>query len=138
MKIYVGGSYSGRRRIAEEISQTKWREEVVILNQWQDDEFFVEKAWDNDLGGNVAEVMARLDESEVRDADLVIIDTVDRSSTGGSDTELGLARSLGKRIVHIGPYRNIFQTLADTHYASWDEFRINEARRGRPVEGLNV
>lgn len=134
MKVYIGGSYSGRHRIQREVQFTPWREEVEILSRWFDDQFFLEKAWDGDLGGDVGMVMARLDASQIQDADLVIIDSIDKSSTGGSDTEFGIARGLGKRIVHIGPVRNIFFNLADVNYPDWEHFREFETGRGKAVE----
>lgn len=121
IKAYLGGSYGGRKRIAE-IAERLRNLGIAVNCKWFDDSFFIEKQWDNNFGGDVAEVMARIDESAIRDADVVFIDTIDKSSTGGSDTELGLARGYDKHIIHIGPYRNIFQKLANEHYESWDVY----------------
>lgn len=124
-KIYIAGSYSGRHRIRAEA--TKLPKSYIILSRWFNDDDFIEKAWDNNFAGRIAESMAMGDVYTILEADLLILDTIDKSSTGGSDTELGLALALqlrtGKpRIVHIGPYRNIFQTLVREHYKSWEDY----------------
>lgn len=125
IKAYIAGSYSGRARVKAEADRLK-KYGVRILSHWFNDDHFIEKAWDGDLGGKVAESMAMGDLYQILDADLFILDTMDKSSTGGSDTELGLAliRNLDRNInlVHIGPYRNIFQTLVREHYETWEDF----------------
>ena len=124
-KVYIAGSYSGRKRIGEEAIKLSQRG-FTILSRWLDDNDFIEQAWDSNFGGRVAETMAMSDTFAIFNADLVILDTIDKSSTGGSDTELGIAltRELDRKvhIVHIGPYRNIFQTLVKEHYPTWNAF----------------
>jgi hypothetical protein len=98
-----------------------------VLSRWFDVTNHVENAWDNDFSGRVAQTMAEVDMYAIINADLLVLDTIDKSSTGGSDTELGAAlmRSLldkNIRVVHIGPYRNVFHTLADHHFESWDDY----------------
>ena len=125
IKVYIAGSFAGRKRIALEAA---WLENFgfEVLSKWFDEVFFLEKAWDQNFGGDVAKTMAQVDFTQILQADLLILDTVDKSSTGGSDTELGMAliREYERkiRIVHIGPYRNIFQTLVREHYESWALF----------------
>lgn len=125
MKCYIAGSYSGRKRIVEEALRLSARG-VIILSRWLDDNDFIEQAWDANFSGRVAETMAMSDTFAIFNVDLVIIDTIDKSSSGGSDTELGiaLARELDRKVhvVHIGPYRNIFQTLVKEHYDTWEAF----------------
>lgn len=127
LNIYIGGSFSARARIRVEGDLLGKFQNV--LSHWYKDEYFVEKAWDNDFSGLVAENMASLDAYQILTADLLVIDTLDKSSTGGSDSELGigLGLRLGGRpiqIAHIGPYRNVFQALVkDEHYTCWEEFR---------------
>lgn len=126
IKVYIGGSFSARHRIraeAEKLEGYGYR----VLSHWFKDEHFIEKAWDNNFGGDVAELMAMGDLYQLLEAQLVIIDTIDKSSTGGSDSEIGAAIAKAiltgtPNVVHIGPYRNIFQNLAREHYDSWEEF----------------
>jgi len=126
MKVYVAGSYSGRHRIAKEAARLT-ELGFTVLSRWFDVSNHVEKAWDDDFSGVVAQTMAEVDMYAIINADLLVLDTIDKSSTGGSDTELGAAlmRSLldkNIRVIHIGPYRNVFHTLARDHYDSWDDF----------------
>lgn len=125
MKIYIAGSFSSRKRIANE-AKYLIDSGHIVLSRWFNDDDAIERIWDNQFGGRVAEAMAMGDSYDIMEADLVIIDSIEKSSTGGSDTELGMAlmRALvGRplRIIHVGPYRNIFQNLAREHYGSWEE-----------------
>lgn len=128
IKVYVGGSFSSRQRIrkeAEKLASYGYH----VLSHWFKEEHFVEKSWDGNFGGDVADLMAMGDFYQLLEAQLVIIDTIEKSSTGGSDSEIGAAvmKSLltgTPNVVHIGPYRNIFQKLAREHYDSWEEFFI--------------
>ena len=127
LKVYIAGSYNGRERIATEAYWLAGHfKDFDVLSKWFYDEFFLEKAWDCDFSGDVAKTMAHLDFNQILQADLFILDTIDKSSTGGSDTELGIAlcREYERKIhcIHIGPYRNIFQTLVREHYNTWNEF----------------
>ena len=129
LKVYVSGSFSAAARIRQQAETLESFGGIKVLSRWYDPEFFLEKAWDSNFGGDVASVMARVDLLQVLEADLVIIDTFTKSSTGGLFVELGaaLVRSLERKckVVHIGPYNNIFEQLADEHYDSWDEFYAN-------------
>lgn len=127
MKIYVAGSFAGRDRIRQEAEALKVFPNVKLTSKWYDPEFFVEKAWDEKMDGDVARTMAMVDIESILPADLVIIDTFDKSTTGGMDTELGIALMLSRQkhlfVAIIGPINNIFQNLADYHFDTWAEFR---------------
>lgn len=125
-KIYIGGSYNARPRIRNE-AKYLIDSGHVVLSRWYNEEDPLEKIWDGvSYGGRAAEAMAMGDAYDIMEADVVIIDSINKSSSGGSDTELGMAlmRSLvGRplRVIHIGPYVNIFQNLAREHYQTWEE-----------------
>ena len=125
-KIYVAGSYNGRHRIRTEASKLAAIGDTVILSRWFCDDDFIEKAWDKDFAGRVAETMAMSDLHAILEADLVVVDTFEPSTSGGRYVELGAAivRSLDGRcrVVHIGPPTNIFETLVREHYDSWADF----------------
>lgn len=125
LTVYIAGSYNGRHRIAKEAAKLKLYG-FDVLSKWFEDDYFVEKAWDGNFSGDVAHTMAHMDFNQILQARVFILDTIDKSSTGGSDSELGiaLAREFDHktRIIHIGPYRNIFQTLAREHFETWEEF----------------
>jgi len=130
IRVYIAGSFTGRHRIAKEIKTLPAY--FKVLGRWFDDGFFLEKQWNGDMGGDVACTMAKVDVWDILSGDLVIVDSVDKSSSGGSDTELGagiiLSMLKGITVIHIGPYRNIFQTLANEHYETWDAFREHLGR----------
>ena len=125
MKIYIGGSFAARQRIQNE-AKYLIDSGHVVLSRWYNEDDAIEKIWDQNFGGRAAEAMAMGDAYDILEADIVIIDTIEKSTSGGRDTELGMAlmRSLvGRplRVIHIGPYGNIFQNLAREHYGSWAE-----------------
>ena len=125
MNVYLSGSFSGRERVAKEAARLELYG-YNVLSWWFNHDHFVEKAWDGNFKGDIAKTMAHCDFNQLLQAELFILDTIDKSSTGGSDTELGMAliRAIYQKIhlVHIGPNRNIFQALVYEHYDSWDEF----------------
>ena len=127
MNIYVAGSFAGRERIRTE-AKALLEYNHNVLSNWYNPEYFVEKAWDKDMGGEVGAAMTMIDTMQIQQSDIVILDTIDPSSTGGSDTETGIVLGLqlsGRHIdlYHIGPVRNIFQTLIRTKRCeTWKEF----------------
>lgn len=127
MNIYVSGSFAGRHRIKAEANKLAPKHKVLSL--WFNDEYFVERAWDKDMAGLVAETMASVDSMQIQQADVMILDTLEPSTTGGRDAELGLAlgfQLLGKPIdiIHIGPVVNIFQNLIrNKRVDTWEDFR---------------
>jgi len=127
-KIYIAGSYAGRARIRAEASRLAAIGNTVILSRWFNDDDFIERAWDKNYAGRVAETMAMSDLHAILEADMVVLDTFEPSTSGGRCVELGAAlmRSLDRkvRVVHIGPPTNIFETLVREHYASWDDFLL--------------
>ena len=136
VNVYVGGSYAGRARIKKEAELLGSYPGYNILSRWYNDEDFIEKAWDKKLNGRPAEAMAMCDTYAILDAQLVIIDTFEPSTTGGRYAELGAAimrKLLGHplRVVHIGPPTNIFETLTREHYDDWRAFfrRLEAARQ---------
>lgn len=125
MKIYIGGAFSARKRIANE---AKYLIEAghIVLSRWFNLDDPLELLPDGGVASILAEAKATRDVYDILEADIVIIDSLDKSTTGGYHVELGLAlmRSLiGRplRVIHIGPYNNIFQNLAREYYASWEE-----------------
>ena len=66
--------------------------------------------------------LAVKDLAEVNAADLLILDTTDVTPRGGREVELGFAlgRFQSKSVYMVGPIRNIFHTLVDRRFASWD------------------
>ncbi len=125
ISIYIAGSMSGQERITKE-AQILAQAGYIILSRCHNKYDKLELAWDNNFNGRVAEAMAMGDAYNIVESDITIIDSIDKSSTGGSDAEMGLAIMShllrGKpRVIHIGPHRNVFHTLAREHYDSWPD-----------------
>ena len=125
MKIYIGGSLNGRARLANE-AKYLIDSGHVVLSRWFSAHTPIESLWNNQFNSEVSEVMAMRDTYDIMEADIVIIDSLEPSTSGGRETELGLALMralLGHplRIIHVGPYTNIFHNLVREHYGSWEE-----------------
>jgi hypothetical protein len=61
---------------------------------------------------------------EVVAADIFILDTTDESMTGGREVEFGMAlmdMEFPRRIIRVGPVRNVFHSVVRETYDSWDE-----------------
>lgn len=123
--VYIGASFTCGERIKLMAIELENRG-YTVLSKWFDLDYFVEKAWDKNFNGEVAETIARVDLSQILQANLIIIDSGDLSSTGGYHVETGMAIMLAFfrhiRVVHIGPRNNIFQKLIAEHYDTWEHF----------------
>ena len=66
--------------------------------------------------------LAIKDITELRTANLVIVDLLDPSTSGGRDTELGLALGSfqSKQIYLVGEPKSVFHELADKAFYTWD------------------
>lgn len=121
MNIYVAGSFNSVARIADEVDELEQRGHHVT-GVWFQGHDPLEKIWDGNFGGRIAEVMSLRDFNGIDRADLFIIDTLDPSSTGGRNVELGYALAKGKRIILIGQPTTIFFALIREAYETWEEF----------------
>lgn len=62
------------------------------------------------------------DLADIRIADALLMFTHWQSTTGGQHVEFGYALGLGKPIVLIGDYFNVFQPQCILHYVTWHQF----------------
>jgi nucleoside 2-deoxyribosyltransferase len=124
MKIYIAASFNSAERIYEQALELESIGHTVT-GVWFQPHDPIEKMWDGNFGGRVAEVMAVRDLHHIKKADLMVIDTLDPSSTGGRNVELGYAIGLGKRVILIGKAENVFMSLINECYDDWEEFYEN-------------
>lgn len=129
MKIYTAGSFVSRDRLrpirdrlwamGHEVTST-WLDEVAKPENMTQDEFYKK--------------LAMKDVAELLSADMVIVDLIDPSSSGGRDTELGLALgSFAKKQVYlVGTLKSVFHQLADKNYPSWEQL-LNEFPNGKEL-----
>ena len=116
MKVYIGASFSSRERLRP-IRDRIWALGHEVVSTWID-----EVAKPGFMGQDeFNRKLAVKDFCEVSSASLVIIDTVERSSTGGSDSEFGFAfgQFHKKSVWVVGPKRSVFHQLADAHFEDW-------------------
>jgi len=120
-KIYIAASFHGAARIFEE-AEVLADLGHIITGVWFQSFDPLEKMWDGNFGGRIAEVMALRDFSGIDRAKIVIIDTLEESSSGGRNVELGYALAKDKRIILIGEPTTIFFSLIRESYETWDQF----------------
>ena len=121
MKIYVAASFNSVTRIQDEVEELEERGHT-ITGVWFQGNDPLERIWDGNFGGRIAEVMSLRDLNGIDRADLMIIDTLDPSSSGGRNVELGYAIAKNKRLVLIGEPTTIFFALVREAYPNWKEF----------------
>lgn len=57
----------------------------------------------------------------IKDASLVLLDTIDQTPRGGREVEFGVALGHGIPVIRIGPERNVFHKLVFKSFATWGE-----------------
>lgn len=113
--IYIAGSFDGRTRLKTIRDAIHARTpQHTVLSTWLDDE-----TGEGRPPSDLAQTYARRDYSEIRRADLLLLDTFDDDPRGGREVELGFARGLGLKAFRVGPARNIFHALLPA-FGDWE------------------
>lgn len=118
MKVYIGSFFDTRERLLPYRDQlfklghdvvSTWLNETKKMPEMGHDEFWKK--------------LAVKDLAEIQSADLFILDTLDITPRGGREVEIGyaLAGHQNRLIYLVGPVRNVFHTLADRRFDTWDE-----------------
>lgn len=115
--FYIAGKYTAKDRIARERAHMQ-RLGFTVLSSWLDEVY--ESDDDTRVTDDIRRDNAQRDYIEVMEATAFIIDTFDESNTGGREVELGLALGAYKTCYRVGPYRNVFHTLVDHAFESWE------------------
>jgi hypothetical protein len=140
--IYIAGKYSSQERLRAVRTQLQ-EMGYTVLSSWLDEtatESFGGSSMPAQSDATDAKMLenAKRDLEEVRQCNVICLDTLDISDTGGREVELGfsLYPLLDYPVVGpdgreaypsattfnlIGPKRNIFHHLVHFHYANWDE-----------------
>jgi len=109
MLTYIAGKWTARRRIR------RWAEKVNELPNYS-----ICSSWLTCTKPfPPVFLQAVKDHNEVQRASLLILDTLDKSETGGREVEFGLALGDGCIIYIVGPNRNIFHTMATKQFDTW-------------------
>ena len=100
------------------------------LREWfhQNTRHQIVGTWLDEVGGSVTPdpaqwiVYAIRDLQELKTADGLVLDTFDTNTRGGREVEWGISLArMGLRMrVLVGPIRNVFHTLAQYHFETWD------------------
>lgn len=115
IQIYVAGFFDTRERL------------VPFVEKLRGLGYGVSSTWllERTLTPVSKEVQMRYavrDYDEIADADWLVVDTFDITPRGGREVEIGLAMAWHKKVYVVGPERNVFHTLADARFDSWEEF----------------
>lgn len=116
--FYIAGKYTSKDRL---MTERNW----LRCNMFDSETSWLDETWDSDNGVpvHISITNAMRDQKEVQRADILILDTIDDSMTGGREVELGMALALGKPTIIVGPRRNIFHYVAAMHYPDWDSLK---------------
>jgi hypothetical protein len=115
MRIYLASNWDSHARMRALRLEIQACGHDVIAT-WVDED----ASWGFLMLSDAEKVMyAHRDLGEVCTADLVILDTLEASSSGGREIEAGFA--LGKKpLWQVGPARNIFHTVATRRFPAWE------------------
>lgn len=118
MKIYVASFFDTRTRIRPFADQL-WHKGHELTSSWLN-----ETAKPEGMSKEVFwRKLAIKDLAEVKQADMIIVDTLDITPRGGREVEYGfaLAHFQTKHSYIVGPVRNVFHELADRRFDTWEE-----------------
>lgn len=118
MKFYLAAPYSTKATMRAA------RNVIVAMGHE------VTSRWLDGLGANpMADTEAACieeaitDFQDINECDTVVVFSDKPSTTGGRDVELGYAYGIRKKIVVIGPIRNVFMALPNImHFDDWNAF----------------
>ncbi len=115
MRVYLASNFAsqdrmkGVRRMLERLGHE-------VTSTWLDED----GAQSYELNPQFGPGYAIRDRGEVEASDILILDTLEQSNTGGREVELGLALATGKRTWRVGPARNIFHTVVGATFDDWE------------------
>lgn len=118
IRFYIAGKYTSKERLKLERAELQ-RRGVHCECNWMDETYTDYNAPRDVIIGN-----ATRDLDELQDCNMLLLDTLDESNTGGREVELGfiLRDRWESFIVVIGPERNIFHSLAHFRFDSWEDY----------------
>ena len=106
-KVYIAGRYEDQPRLRQFALDMEREQGWQTVASW---------LWSPETREQAREMgtedgAARQDLTEIRQCDVLILDTLTPTETGGRDFEAGFAMALGKIVLRRGPSWNIFHTL---------------------------
>lgn len=119
-RVYIAGPFEACETLGNIKAVISTLPGYEVVSTWTDNDK-IGPSEGSSAADEVAKAYAVKDVEELLDADLLLLDTIETNDRGGKDFESGLAHGNGIEWWVIGPYRNVFQRLADAHYETWDE-----------------
>jgi len=118
MRIYLASFFETRERL-QEPKNALWKMGHEITSSWLDEAPMAEFLPTKEI---FWKKLAMKDLAELNAADSIILDTLDINPRGGREVEFGFALACWqtKLVSIVGPYRNVFHTLADKQFDNWD------------------
>jgi nucleoside 2-deoxyribosyltransferase len=126
MKFYLAASYGKKAsaRAARNVIEALGHE---VTSRWIDGQSATPDA---DSDKHCIE-WALTDLQDINECDVAVVFTDKPSTTGGFYTEFGYAYAIRKKIVVIGPRRNIFMMLPNImHFEDWNAFLASLGKDG--------
>ena len=112
-KVYVAAKFEAKERL-QPVRHRLEAGGIQVVGTWLDEE--------TSTPTHTQKVQyAKRDMAEVMLANLLILDTLDDNNRGGREVEYGMALATGKNIIIVGPFRNVFHTVADARFDTWKE-----------------
>ena len=115
MKIYLASNFASQDRM-KRVRRELERFGHQVVSTWLNED----GAQSYELHPSKGPGYALRDRQEVEDCDLLVIDTLAESYTGGREVELGIALAKFKRTWRVGPARNIFHTIVQETFPTWE------------------
>jgi nucleoside 2-deoxyribosyltransferase len=121
MKIYIAAWFGSLERQREHAKKFQDLGHEIVSSWLREEVAEPAKAQPTDFPFEYMRDIATRDVWEIAACDALIIDTLDVSSRGGREVELGMALALNKSVALVGPRRNVFHYMLDTQFNSWEE-----------------
>ena len=116
LKIYVSGSFVSQQRLRH-MADHLWHLGHQVVGTW-----LQETAKPADMPQDIFyKQLGIKDLTEVKEADCIIMDILDPSSTGGRYCEWGFSFGQQKLRYVVGNVKGVFDVLADRIFKSWEE-----------------
>lgn len=116
MKAYIAGSFNSQHRLRS-IKDELWRMGIQVVSTWLDEVAKPEGMPQAIFNRKIA----FKDIVEINSSDVLFLDTLEASSTGGRETEFGfgIGNFQNKLIIRVGPAISVFHELVDLSFEDW-------------------
>ncbi len=116
--MYIASWFDTRVRLRP-VADSLWHKGHEVVSSWINETAKPEGMTQQEFWKK----LAIKDLAEVKQADMIIVDTLDITPRGGREVEYGfaLAHFQTKMCWIVGPVRNVFHELADRRFDNWDD-----------------